>query len=192
MEDDLVKSSLKPSHIQLIDDKGLSDCNNFLVSAKDRLKYLESENERIENSYRDYQHKIKSKYYPINDDPDTEMRVVTTKKSTFNPDNVDAFLESTLKASAKAKQMRDELENEALRHVPKNESQDMLYQKVVNLRIVDEMIKSVPLIQDERRRRDEDDEEANNGRSNESRAYLSSIKEELRSGKNNFFDFLID
>lgn len=144
-EDDMIKSAMKPT--MLIDDKGLSDCGNFLSQAKDRLKFLETENERIENSFRDYQHKIKSKYYPINDDEDKEMRIVVEKKSAFKPEDVEAFLESTLKATAKAKQMREELEQEAQRHAPQEQATDQLYQKVANLRVVDEMIKSVPLIQ---------------------------------------------
>jgi hypothetical protein len=55
----------------------------FIESAKDRLAHLERESQQIEHSYRDYQHKIKSRFYPISDDPDKEIQLVA-RKTTDN------------------------------------------------------------------------------------------------------------
>lgn len=131
------------------DGNRINDYSTFLESAKDRLKCLERESERIENSFRDYQHKIKSKYYPINEDNESELRIISAKKNIFIPNEGEAFLESTVKTNAKVNQMKQELFEETQKHL-NSEKNDELYQKVVNLTIIDEMIKSVPLISREK------------------------------------------
>ena len=114
---------------------------DFIYNAKDRLKYLESESERIENSYRDYQHKIKSKYYPIHDDQEKEIRIVN--KSNYEPRlDLDKFLESTLKSNLNAKMMREKLENDIIKY--ENESSKVLHNEV-NKQKVDEILKNVQL-----------------------------------------------
>ena len=72
---------------------------SFIETAKDRLNYLENEGQLIEQNYRDYQHKIKSKYYPINDDDENEIQLVTKKKNATNTLDIEKFLESTLKVT---------------------------------------------------------------------------------------------
>lgn len=142
--DEEIKSMIKPSS-NLVDQKSLSQCSEFIDSAKDRLKHLEAENERVENMYRDYEHKVKSKYFPINDDKDTELRIVPVKRGTYDPSEVEKFLESTLKASAKARQIRDELEADIERHTEKKSREASLIQTAANLRAVDEMIQNVAI-----------------------------------------------
>ena len=83
----------------------------FIEAAKERLKYLENEGQCIDQNYRDYQHKVKSKYYPISDDPDSEMRITSQKKVFFNGNlDVEKFMELTLRANVSAKVAREELE----------------------------------------------------------------------------------
>lgn len=113
----------------------------FIDSAKDRFKYLESESERVEQTYRDYQHRIKSKYYPINDDEEKEIRFVGKSKKDHNQLDVEKFLESTLKANLNAKLMRDELENE----IEKYKSEKSVKEKMPDMKSIEEFIKSVPL-----------------------------------------------
>lgn len=155
--DDLVKSIVKQPTSLLVDEKNMSACVEFVDSAKDRLKYLEMENERVENAFRDYQHKIKSKYYPINDDPDIEFRVVPTKRGTYDPTDVDKFIESTLRASAKARQIREEIAEEVEKSTAAKSRETSLVQTAANLRAVDEMIQNVPLVKSSSTRDEEDE-----------------------------------
>ena len=64
----------------------------FIESARNRLRHLENEGEMIEQNYRDYQHKIKSKYYPINDDEEDEVRFITKKNKKNETLEVERFL----------------------------------------------------------------------------------------------------
>lgn len=121
----------------------------FIDSAKNRLKYLDSEGEKIENAFRDYQHKIKSKYYPINDDEDNEIRIVNTKKKNFNPLDVEKFLESTIKANLKAKAMREELEQEISKGMKKENSLSSA-PKLADFKEIDDLIRSAPIISSDR------------------------------------------
>ncbi|CAF0846549.1 unnamed protein product [Brachionus calyciflorus] len=115
---------------------------SFLDSAKDRLKYLEGENEKIEQTYRDYQHKIKSKYYPINDDESKEIRIVGKEKKEFNRIDVEKFLESTLKANLNARVLRDELEEEVEKFKKEKQIREI---KEPNFAKIDHLIKDVNL-----------------------------------------------
>lgn len=162
--EDLVKSIVKQPTSLLVDEKSVSACAEFVDSAKDRLKYLEMENDRVENAFRDYQHKIKSKYYPINDDPDIELRVVPTKRGTYDPTDVDKFIESTLRASAKARQIREEIADEVEKSKAAKSRETSLVQTAANLRAVDEMIQNVPLVVKSSSIRDDDEEDESLGK----------------------------
>lgn len=121
---------------------------DFLQGARDRLKYLESENDRIDHAFRDYQHKIKSKYYPINDDEDKEWRIVEKNKhhSQHDPLDVEKFLEMTMKATVHARQMREDLESDLNKHSkPQGEVKISDERRLLNERKLDELIASVPM-----------------------------------------------
>jgi hypothetical protein len=119
----------------------------FIDSAKDRLKFLESESQRIDQTYQDYQHKIKSKYYPINDDDESEFQVIHKKKKDVNkqPLDIEKFLESTLRANMKAKVMREELEAEVAKQNTLHKSKFIEQQKIETLKSVESLIQSVSL-----------------------------------------------
>lgn len=119
----------------------------FIEGAKDRLKYLETESERIEQGYRDYQHKIKSKYYPINDDQESEFRVIHTTKRDENrkPLDVERFLELTLKANVKAKQIREELETEVAKQNSISKSRHIEQDKIDSMRKVEDLLRAVSM-----------------------------------------------
>lgn len=119
---------------------------DFISSAKDRYKYLESEGERIEQTYRDYQHKIKSKYYPINDSEDDQVRIITTnKKKTYDIGELERFLESTAKTSVNTKVMREELETEMHNYSAQKENEKNTANTLRTLENVDTLIKNVSL-----------------------------------------------
>lgn len=153
-----MRSIVKQPTSLLVDEGSMSASVEFVESAKDRLKYLEMENERVENAFRDYQHKIKSKYYPINDDPDIEFRVVPTKRGAYDPTDVDKFIESTLRASAKARQIREEIADEVEKSTAAKSRETSLVQTAANLRAVHEMIQNVPLVPASSSIRDQEDE----------------------------------
>lgn len=124
----------------------------FIDSAKDRLNFLERESQQIEQSYRDYQHKIKSKYYPINDDQESEIKLVTYKKKQQQQASldIDKFFESTLKATTNAKVMRADLENEMASYINDRETQKQKLYSEQHVQSVEELIRSVPIIQKDR------------------------------------------
>ncbi|RNA34647.1 Oral-facial-digital syndrome 1 [Brachionus plicatilis] len=109
---------------------------NFLECTKDRLRYLENENEKIEKNYRDYQFKVKSKYYPINDDQTREIRIVGKEKREFDFGDLEKFLQSTIKADLKAKELRLELNQEIERvdsEKKKKETRQVDFSKIEHL-----------------------------------------------------------
>lgn len=119
----------------------------FIDSAKERLKYLENEGERIDQNYRDYQHKLKSIYYPITDDDSNQMRI-KEKMSEYNQQiDVDKFLESTLKANLNAKMMREELEAEFYKVNNEKKERSTAF-NINEIKNVEELIKSVAMVKD--------------------------------------------
>lgn len=124
---------------------------DFIESAKERLKYLENEGQCIEQNYRDYQYKIKSKYYPVNDDDQAEIRIVTQKKKQFESLDIEKFLESTLKANLNAQVLRADLEKEMAVHT--KQQQQQIHEKsyhIEEIRKVEELINAVPIINKDR------------------------------------------
>ena len=119
---------------------------DFISSAKDRFKYLETEGERVEQTYRDYQHKIKSKYYPINDSEDDQVKIITThKKKDYDVGELEKFLEMTARASIQTKVMRDELETEMHNYSSRKESERNAANTLRSLENVETLIKNVSL-----------------------------------------------
>jgi len=119
---------------------------DFISSAKDRYKYLESEGERIEQTYRDYQHKIKSKYYPINDSEDDHIKIITTqKKKTYDIGELEKFLELTAKSSINTKVMREEIENEMHDYSAQKENERNAAATLRTLENVETLIKNVSI-----------------------------------------------
>ena len=115
----------------------------FIESARDRLRHLENEGEMIEQNYRDYQHKVKSKYYPINDDEEGEIKLVARKNKKQETLDVERFLETTLKASIGAKVMREQLETEWSQYSRKQEATVFNEAK---LKAVEQLINSAPIV----------------------------------------------
>jgi len=119
---------------------------DFISSAKDRYKYLESEGERIEQTYRDYQYKIKSKYYPINDSEDDQIKIITTnKKKSYDLGELEKFLELTAKTSVNTKVMREEIETEMHNYSAQKESERNAANTLRTLENVESLIKNVSL-----------------------------------------------
>jgi hypothetical protein len=137
------RSIIINKNILLNDSPSLS----FIETAKDRLKFLENESERIEQNYRDYQHKIKSKYYPINDDQENEFKVIQTrKKKDINRQfDVENFIDLTLKANLKTKHMKEELEQEMIKQANLHRSKFIEQEKIENLKIVENLIRAVSM-----------------------------------------------
>lgn len=133
-------------HKQHHDANPLGGNFDFISSAKDRYKYLETEGERIEQTYRDYQHKIKSKYYPINDSDEDQIKIITThKKKDYDLAELDKFLEATARASASSRVMRDEIENEMHEFSAQKEREQNAAHTLRSLENVYALIKSVSL-----------------------------------------------
>ena len=114
--------------------------DEFILSAKERLKYLESEEERIQQIYSDYQHKMKSKYYPINDDGENEIKLVTQKKKDYDLSSLERFLELTSRATVNSKVMKDEIENEIESYNKSKEAKEKSVIALESLKSVEERI----------------------------------------------------
>jgi hypothetical protein len=114
--------------------------DEFILSAKERLKYLESEEERIQQIYRDYQHKMKSKYYPMNDDEENEIKLVTQKKKDYDLSSFERFLELTTRATVNSKVMKDEIENEIESYNKSKEAKEKSEIAMESLKSVEERI----------------------------------------------------
>jgi hypothetical protein len=119
---------------------------DFISSAKDRYKYLELEGERIEQTYRDYQHKIKSKYYPINDSEDDQIKIITTqKKKAYDIGELEKFLELTAKSSINTRVMREEIEHEMHDYSAQKENERNAAATLRTLENVETLIKNVSI-----------------------------------------------
>lgn len=136
----------------------------FLESTKDRLRFLDGENEKIENNYRDYQFKIKSKYYPINDDATTDIRIVGKEKRDFDFKDLEKFLQSTIKADLKVKALKSELNKDiesVISEKKKREIHEPDFSKIEHL-IKDS---TIPNLDDVRKNLEKEQDEFKNFRS---------------------------
>jgi hypothetical protein len=119
----------------------------FIESAKERLKYLENEGDKIEQNYRDYQHNMKSKYYPVTDNDSNELKIKEKMNEYHKTIDVEKFLESTLKASLNAQLIREELEAEFKETSLKKDYKTSVI-NMSELRNVEEIIRTAPIIRD--------------------------------------------
>ncbi len=117
----------------------------FIDSAKERLKYLENEGEKIEQNYRDYQHKIRSKYYPITENDSNELKIKEKMNEHHKTIDIEKFMESTLKASLNAKLMREEIEADFIKTMAAGKNENPVF-SLSGLKNVEEKIRSVPMI----------------------------------------------
>lgn len=149
----------------------------FLESTKDRLRYLESENEKIENNYRDYQFKIKSKYYPINDDETREIRIVGKEKREFDFKDLEKFLQSTIKADLKAKALKSELNQDIENVITEKKNREI---REPNFSKIEHLIKdsTIPNLDQVRKNLEKEQDEFKNFRQNSKAEFLAANKTE--------------
>ena len=89
---------------------------------------------------------IKSKYYPINDSEDDQVRIITTnKKKNYDIGELERFLESTAKTSVNTKVMREELETEMHNYSAHKENERNTANTLRTLENVETLIKNVSL-----------------------------------------------
>jgi hypothetical protein len=99
---DFTRKQIKPPN-QNVDSNLAHESTAFIERAKERLKNLEFEAEKIEKNYRDYQYKIKTISYPINDDSKLGSNNLQT---SFD---VKEFLQKTLKPIEKPQELNENI-----------------------------------------------------------------------------------
>ncbi len=110
----------------------------FLEAAKERLRYLESEGSCVESRYRDYEHRVKSKHYPLVETGGARKADAAQKANL----DVERFMEATMRASMQARLVREELDQDVAKTAEKTH-------KVVGgeqERRVEELVRSVRMV----------------------------------------------
>lgn len=99
---DFSRKQIKPPN-QPYESNLANESTAFIERAKERLKNLEFEAEKIEKNYRDYQYKMKTISYPINDD---SKSMSSNLQTSFD---VKDFLQKTLKKVDKPQESNDKI-----------------------------------------------------------------------------------
>jgi len=114
----------------------------FLEAAKERLRYLESEGSCVESRYRDYEHRVKSKHYPLVETGGARKADAAQKANL----DVERFMEATMRASMQARLVREELEQEVAKAAEKTQKVGRLDVGGEQARRVEEMVRSVRVV----------------------------------------------